>query len=179
MFPKPKKTTKPKKGLKKFSDKRQAKEREYKKLLKEMSEDPEDMYCRGCGTFERLSPSHRISRARNFDLIAEPDNVEWMCMTFGGKEGCHDKVEEGKFDELDNGDEIKEYIQENDPVLYDLLVSKLEKNYFVVDGTFTYTTNILTVQLLNRSDDVLILNTEKGMRVRHGGRLEKLEHKSL
>lgn len=94
-------------------------EREYRKVKKEihdeMIEDNGYIFCRGCGTTSgRITWSHRIPRSRRTDLIPDPNNIDPMCYS------CHDKVEAGKYGELDNGAEIVAYIEKNEPELLEL-----------------------------------------------------------
>jgi hypothetical protein len=105
--------------MKHHTQKRAAIEREYMKAKKqihdEMIEENGYIFCRGCGTTSgRISWSHRIPRSRRTDLIADKGNIDPMC------QGCHEKVEVGKYGELDNGAEIIAYIAKNEPELLEL-----------------------------------------------------------
>jgi hypothetical protein len=105
--------------MKHHTQKRAAIEREYREAKKlihdEMIEDNGYIFCRGCGTTSgRISWSHRIPRSRRADLIADKGNIDPMC------QGCHEKVEAGKYGELDNGVEIVAYIAKNEPELLEL-----------------------------------------------------------
>ena len=97
--------------MKKYSTARAAIERQYLKVLKEILEEREPV-CEGCERCLPLTPSHRIPRSRRRDLIAEKADIDLFC------EDCHRHVEAGRYDELKNGEEIKEYIQEADPEYY-------------------------------------------------------------
>lgn len=100
--------------IKKFSTKRAALERKYRALQQEIFEEREPV-CAGCNRGDlRLTFSHRIPRSRNIELLIDKDNIDLMC------HGCHEKVELGRFDELMNGEEIKEYLMRTDLVYYNL-----------------------------------------------------------
>lgn len=105
--------------MKHHTPKRASIEREYKKAKRQihdqMIEDNGYVYCRGCGTTSgRITWSHRIPRSRRTDLIPDPNNIDPMCHS------CHDKVEAGRYEELDNGAEIVAYIAKNEPELLEL-----------------------------------------------------------
>lgn len=107
--------------MRKFTPKRAALEREYKKVQCQIFEERGN-YCEGCGRNGlHISFSHRIPRSRRLDLMCDPENIDLMCL------GCHDKVETGHFDELANGDEILAYIELQDPELYELKIAKIER----------------------------------------------------
>lgn len=80
--------------------------------------------CQGCNTNKRLSFSHLIPRSRRPDLITNKDNIHIHCMDGDGIEGCHQKCESGKFDELLDGQQIIETIKKIDKQYYQLKVMK-------------------------------------------------------
>ena len=90
-------------------------------LYDEMMDDNGYVYCRGCDTTAgQITWSHRIPRSRRKDLIADKENIDPMC------HDCHEKVEAGKYDELLNGEDIKDYIEANEPQL--LQIKSLRKD---------------------------------------------------
>jgi hypothetical protein len=99
--------------MRSMTKKRAAIEREYRKVQQQKLE--EGCWCRGCGTTQKLSFSHRIPRSRRRDLIADPENIDLMCM-----DRCHHLVEAGEYDKLKNGEEIREYIERVDPEYYNI-----------------------------------------------------------
>ncbi|MCB0526809.1 MAG: hypothetical protein KDC86_19995 [Saprospiraceae bacterium] len=100
--------------MKHFTTKRATIERQYQKVKAEIMQERQPC-CAGCGTWQgSITFSHRIPRSRRVDLIAEKQNIDLMCPA------CHDKVETGRYDELQNGDEIICYIAENEPELLEL-----------------------------------------------------------
>lgn len=104
--------------MRKFSKKREALERAYKKAKEEiMTERPP--ICEGCGTASgRISFSHRVPRSDRIDLLADKLNIDLMCDT------CHERVEIGHFHLLSNSKEIIIYIAHNEP---ELLLKKQDK----------------------------------------------------
>lgn len=111
--------------MKHHTKKRASIETKYKAakqaLYDEMMEDNGYIYCRGCDTTSgRITWSHRIPRSRRRDLIADKDNIDPMC------HDCHDKVEAGDYENLLNGEDIKEYIEANEPQL--LIIKTLRKD---------------------------------------------------
>ena len=104
-------------SLKMFTEERQVIEDEYK-IAKKEAWDRDGGLCTGCKTADRLSPSHLIPRSDRPDLIAVVKNIRWQCMDGDDIEGCHTKHEMGKWDELLDGDEIREIMQELDEEYY-------------------------------------------------------------
>ena len=97
---------KSRKQIRKFSLKRAKKESEYI-LVKQKKHADFDGCCDGCGTNQGyIDLSHRMPREPYFDLIADEKNLDWYC-----RERCHYNVEHGYYDELKNGEEVKEYIK--------------------------------------------------------------------
>lgn len=99
-------------SMKHFTNKRAAIESDYRKVKSEIMEE-RDHCCAGCETWQgSITFSHRIPRSRRRDLIAEKENIDLMCPE------CAEKVETGKYKELQNGDSILEYIEIVDPEYY-------------------------------------------------------------
>lgn len=94
--------------MKHFTTARARIERRYRSALRDILEQ-RPYECAGCKYNQGLTPSHRIPRSRRRDLIADPENIDLMCTE------CHDKVETGRYDELNNGEEILAYILDVDP----------------------------------------------------------------
>jgi len=87
----------------------QARKRKLDKVKAQIWEDRENC-CAGCGTWSGYRAiSHRVGVGQNLELEADPQNLDIMCHE------CHDHVECGRYDKLLNGEEIREYIAENDP----------------------------------------------------------------
>ena len=107
-----------KKTIKKLSPKRQAIEKEYRKVQAEIAEE-RFVVCEGCGNVQgfgcTLSFSHSIPRSRRPDLIADKENISLHC-----QERCHKLCESGDYDMLLNGEQIKEYIK------------KVDQKYFLI-----------------------------------------------
>jgi len=107
-----KKASKPKKKtpIKKKTSKQANIDVQYSKLIKELGEELEYDFCVGCGRSDRVNDwSHRIPRSYRKDLICDRNNIDRMCRI-----RCHELVELGRFNELLNGDEIREYIMRMD-----------------------------------------------------------------
>ena len=102
--------------MKHHTKKRAALEREYQKVKSEIMQNRPHC-CAGCGTWSGwITFSHRIPRSRNIQLLPDPNNIDLMCQL------CHDKVETGRYSELLNGEEIREYIGRVDPEFFCLKV---------------------------------------------------------
>lgn len=93
--------------MKHYTSKRAKLEREYRKALQEILEERPN-YCEGCWRPKPRTPSHRISRRRNILLLADKDNIDLYC------HDCHELVELGRYEELRNGEQVKEYIKNKD-----------------------------------------------------------------
>ena len=86
--------------MKKKSDKQIIIDREYKKMLS-LFDDVTPRVCTGCGKrhpYVHLSHSHIISRQHCKDygmpeLIYDPRNITYHCLSMGEHKGCHDKWE--------------------------------------------------------------------------------------
>ena len=111
--------------MRKFSKKRAAIERRYRKTLEEIKEE-RDPICTGCNNAKGLplSFSHTIPRSRREDLIAEKENIEVECISMGKKVGCHQiweyEIMENK-SKLLNFDRKMDYIKRTDPEYYKIL----------------------------------------------------------
>lgn len=107
------------------STKQRIKNEKYTKIIREIA-DERGMVCQGCGTTERLSFSHLIPRSRRPDLITNKKNIHIHCMDGDGVVGCHTKAEAGRYDELLDGELIKQSIKELDAEYYRIKVLKNE-----------------------------------------------------
>lgn len=105
---------KPKKKMKNFSGERAKIEREYQQVTKPAVFERDEGQCRGCGTTQRLSPSHLIPRSHRKDLITCVDNVHLHCMDGDGIEGCHTKHELQKWDQMLDGQVIQQTMKRLD-----------------------------------------------------------------
>lgn len=100
--PRPKKKRRP---IKAFSEKRARQEREMKAAYASIKQQ----HCGGCGRRSNLSRSHTIPRSKRPDLIADPRNIEILCMN-----GCHELCESSRFFMLENGEKMVNYMLEVD-----------------------------------------------------------------
>jgi len=107
------------------STKQRMKNEKYSKIIREIANE-RGMVCQGCGTTERLSFSHLIPRSRRPDLVTNKLNIHIHCMDGDGIVGCHTKAERGMYDELLDGEQIKQTIKQLDPEYYRLKIMKNE-----------------------------------------------------
>lgn len=91
------------KPLKRFTPERQRLENEKHKMYASEAETRQP-FCRGCGTTQNLSHSHRISQ-NDRTQIANPENVDYYC-----QDVCHRSWENGRCYLLDNGNEALEFL---------------------------------------------------------------------
>jgi len=81
-------------------------------------------YCEGCGRTEAdvsLSHSHIIPRSRRSDLICSKDNIQYLCLSIGGRRGCHELWESRDKSKLLCYHKNLEYILEVDTEYYFLI----------------------------------------------------------
>ncbi len=81
-------------------------------------------YCEGCGRTEAdvpLSHSHIIPRSRRSDLICSKDNIQYLCLSIGGRRGCHELWESRDKKKLLCYHKNLEYILEADTEYYFLI----------------------------------------------------------
>ena len=81
-------------------------------------------YCEGCGRTETavpLSHSHIIPRSRRKDLICVKENIQYLCLSLGGRRGCHEKWESIDKDQLLCYHKNLEYILQEDTEYYFLI----------------------------------------------------------
>lgn len=104
----PPRQKKPKKRLTPVSKKQQRYNKERQKAYQEMESHPQ--YCRGCGTSQNLSHSHRITQADKRH-VANPKAIDFYCL---GENSCHTAYENGFLWRLDNGAEVMEWLKETD-----------------------------------------------------------------
>ena len=116
----------PKKRLKQVSSKQQSILKEYKKVCDEIDEEREPI-CAGCLRGDLpLSHSHRIRVSLRKDLMKDKEGIDLMCYGYSGS--CHDKVESYQWDNLNNGEEIKEYVRRKEPSEYWVYFYKNKKS---------------------------------------------------
>jgi 5-methylcytosine-specific restriction endonuclease McrA len=92
---------------------------EFNKVTKEKAK--EITCCEGCGSNKPLERSHIISRARNFKLTDDVNNIRFLCRE------CHQKWESRNIvlmKELNCFEKDLEYIKTQDEVWYQKLISK-------------------------------------------------------
>lgn len=114
--PRPKKRPVP---IKRFSEKRAKLEREKIATYKAIKNERPPI-CRGCGTRFALSHSHRIGQ-RDLTQIANPLNLDYYCMDGNN---CHALFERGFVFQLDNGQDVMQWLEETD---HERFMSKLFK----------------------------------------------------
>lgn len=90
--------------IKAFSEKRARQEREMKATYSQIKQQ----HCSGCGRRSNLSRSHTIPRSKRPDLIADPRNIEILCLD------CHTTHESNRFWMLENGEKMVNYMLEVD-----------------------------------------------------------------
>lgn len=96
-----------------MTKKRAALERDYKRVKAEIMQEREG-YCEGCGATGRITFSHRIPRSRNILLLAVKENIDLYCPD------CHEAVELGNYTQLNNGEDVKDFIRRIDPEYLEL-----------------------------------------------------------
>jgi len=116
--------------MRQVSDKQKIIKAAIKQAYDEIAEERAHM-CTGCGTYDRLSHSHIISRSRRPDLAADKRNITYHCMDglnfLESVKGCHTIWEHGTLEEkqaLLDYDQMIAYIQEVDPSYYHILTNK-------------------------------------------------------
>lgn len=104
--------------MKKFSHKRTALERKYVEAKRKKAEDWNNC-CEGCGIAKPCTCSHTIPRSYDISLLADIDNLQFLCHT------CHAKCEAGKYDQLLCGQQMIDYIERTRPEY--LLIKQLKQ----------------------------------------------------
>lgn len=94
--------------MRKFSKKREALEREYRKAWKKKIEEHEGG-CQGCGMNLPCTPSHLIPRGYDISLLADPSNFHFHC------DKCAAKCEAGEYPSMNDGAIIYAYIERTRP----------------------------------------------------------------
>lgn len=92
--------------MKRHSEKREAKQRSYIKMLRNK---PCDGICEGCGKRVPLTPSHIVPRSYDIDWLDREDNVHWHC------HACHRLCEAGRYEEMKDGKRIVQFLKDNRP----------------------------------------------------------------
>ena len=109
--------------MKKISKKQSEIKRKLHKVYSEIAME-RGHFCEGCGKTESgvaLSHSHIIPRSRRRDLITDKKNIQYLCLSMGGRLGCHDKWESRNKDQLLCYHKNLEYILEVDTEYYFLI----------------------------------------------------------
>lgn len=87
--------------------------------------------CSGCGKQEggniKLSHSHLIPRSQRRDLICDPRNIKYHCLTIGYHRGCHEIWESVDRVNLLDYEVNMQYIQLVDEGLYNKMLLNQEK----------------------------------------------------
>ena len=96
-------------------------DRELKKIYQDMAINKPHR-CTGCGINQLLTHSHLIPRSRSRELVCDPKNITYHCMT------CHKKWENGIYaDEMTDFMRNMAYIKTVDEQYYNIKQQKLEK----------------------------------------------------
>jgi len=82
--------------------------------------------CTGCGTYSQLTHSHLIPRSRSRELVTDPNNINYHCIS------CHKKWENGVLaHEMTDFNRNMKYIKSVDEEYFHIREAKLDK-----DGAF-------------------------------------------
>ena len=109
------------KPLKRITPK-QAKIESEKSAVYRQRSGGEIPFCQGCGRYDKpLSNSHRIGQS-NKEHAANAANLDTYCI---GNDSCHTKYECGYLFQLDNGNEVLEWLAETDVERYRAKVWKM------------------------------------------------------
>lgn len=111
------------KPIRKFTPERHRLENEKHRMYAREAETRQP-YCKGCGTTQNLSHSHRISQ-NDRTLIADARNVDYYC-----QDNCHPNYENGYLWRLDNGAEVLEYLQEKSHYRYTAKVFQMKDRIY-------------------------------------------------
>lgn len=105
------------KPIRSKSNKQQGIERKYTEVLAVKAE--EASFCPGCGNAGgMLSPSHTLSRYFYPQYINDPDNIIYL------DSACHTRVEEGRWLELVNFDQVYDYAKSKDSKYAERMLKK-------------------------------------------------------
>lgn len=78
-------------------------QKDYKRVCKEKDEQMINehgyLFCELCGITSNLSHAHIIPR-RFKAFYCIPENLPMMCMSFGGRDGCHNMLDDSVFEKL-------------------------------------------------------------------------------
>lgn len=110
--------------MKRFSNKREALEREYRKANQKKLEDW-DRLCEGCGLCLPCTPSHLIPRSFDITLLADSENFHYHC------DKCANKCELGEYPTMKDGRVIYEYIERTRPDYLAMKELSYEERYKV------------------------------------------------
>lgn len=121
---------KSKKNIKNTSDKKRWRDERKKETYKKIDSSREHK-CEGCGSWNRpLSHSHLISVGHNNVFEASEWNIRIHCMSFDGIKGCHEKWEDGLYQEITRMLDF----EENMDILQQLDVEYYRKKYINIYG---------------------------------------------
>ena len=107
------------------SDKQSLIDIELKEVYQEIY-DTRPHRCTGCGTYSQLTHSHLIPRSRSRELVTDPNNINYHCIS------CHKKWENGVLaHEMTDFNRNMKYIKAVDEEYFHIREAKLDK-----DGAF-------------------------------------------
>jgi len=107
------------------SDKQSLIDIELKEVYQEIY-DTRPHRCTGCGTYSKLTHSHLIPRSRSRELVTDPNNINYHCIS------CHKKWENGVLaHEMTDFNRNMKYIKSVDEEYFHIREAKLDK-----DGAF-------------------------------------------
>jgi len=107
--------------MKKISSKQKEIKRKLNKVYNSIAYD-RGHYCEGCGRSDvLLSHSHIIPRSRRSDLVCVKDNIQYLCLSMGGRTGCHELWESRGKTKLLCYHKNLEYILQEDTEYYFLI----------------------------------------------------------
>ena len=107
------------------SSKQSSIDRELNNVYKEMAETRPHR-CTGCGSYHQLTHSHLIPRSRSRELVTDPNNINYHCLS------CHKKWENGVLaHEMTDFNRNMKYIKSVDEEYFHIREAKLDK-----DGAF-------------------------------------------
>jgi len=103
------------------SSKQSSIDRDLKKVYQEMAET-RTLRCTGCGSYQQLTHSHLIPRSRSRELVTDPNNINYHCLS------CHKKWENGVLaHEMTDFNRNMKYIKSVDEDYFHIREQKLDK----------------------------------------------------
>jgi hypothetical protein len=91
--------------------------------------------CDECGTSNRLSHSHLVSKSRDGKLATTKTNIVYHCLSFGDIVGCHTKYESMDVARMKNFEKYFRIIHELDRQYFWMRIHKLEEHFISRDLT--------------------------------------------